>query len=542
MDKQLSKIKDRILALRDIHEPPDVSFALLQSVAEIFERSITFIVRPKELIGERALGVHAERDRGPASAARLKIPLTRPSVFCDVIEKGQFFYGESDDEVLKEHLFAGIGAPLRPTIILLPMKSRGKIMTLTYGDFGRKEVRRYKVMCCILANQAGLVVENALYRNCSIRVSQDSLNTDMPLFTSRKEKTMDIATFTQILEIAFKKKVSDIHFEVDNRPIFRARGHLIRSKLNILTKNDTEFIASTVMEQNNRKLPENLTEFDTSYTLSNVGRFRVSIFRQRGYIGIVMRVIPHYIGTFEELNLPAVLGNIVKVPNGLILVCGPTGNGKSTTLASMIRFVNDNFDYNVVTIEDPIEFIFPSNQSCIIQRELGIDTESFGGALKAAMRMDPDVIMVGELRDLETIDACIKAAETGHLVLSTFHTQMRLPPLTALWGISPQRQENVRHRLADSSWLRFLYDSRGKSGEQILPALEVMYATSTIKACIREGQLDEIEHYIEKGRDEYQMQTLDQHLIQLCKQDIITLDEAKRLSRATDLERKLMYY
>jgi twitching motility protein PilT len=355
---------------------------------------------------------------------------------------------------------------------------------------------------------------------------------------------MDIATFVQILEIAFKKKVSDIHFEVDNRPMFRARGHLIRSKLNILTKTDTEFIASTVMEQNNRKLPENLTEFDTSYTLSNVGRFRVSIFRQRGNIGIVMRVIPHYIGTFEELNLPAVLGNIVKAPNGLILVCGPTGNGKSTTLASMIRFVNDNFDYNVVTIEDPIEFIFPSNQSCIIQRELGIDTESFGGALKAAMRMDPDVIMVGELRDLETIDACIKAAETGHLVLSTFHTQNAASTINRIVGYyPPQAQENIRHRLAETLVATIsLRLVREKSGEQILPALEVMYATSTIKACIREGHLDEIEHYIEKGRDEYQMQTLDQHLIQLCKQDIITLDEAKRLSRATDLERKLMYY
>jgi hypothetical protein len=165
MDKQLSKIKDRVLAFRDIYEPPDVSFALLQSVAEIFERSITFIVRPKELIGERALGVHAEKNRGPASAARLKIPLTRPSVFRNVIEMGQFFYGESDDEVLKEHLFAGIGAPLRPTIILLPMKSRGKIMTLTYGDFGRKEVSPIQSdVLVILANQAGLVVENALYR------------------------------------------------------------------------------------------------------------------------------------------------------------------------------------------------------------------------------------------------------------------------------------------------------------------------------------------------------------------------------------------
>ena len=354
---------------------------------------------------------------------------------------------------------------------------------------------------------------------------------------------MDIATLTQILDIAFKKKVSDIHFEVDNPPIFRARGHLIRSKLNVLTKKDTEFIASTVLEQSNRKLPENLMELDSSYALPDVGRFRVSIFRQRGNIGIVMRVIPHHVGSFEELNLPDVLGNIVKAPNGLVLVCGPTGNGKSTTMASMIRYINDNFNYSIITIEDPIEFIFHSNQSCIIQRELGIDTENFGGALKASMRMDPDVIMVGELRDMETIDACIKAAETGHLVLSTLHTPNAASTINRIVGFyPPQIQESVRHRLAEilvaTVSLRLV---REKSGEKVLPALEVMYTTSTIKACIREGHLDEIESYIEKGRDEYQMQTLDQHLIQLCKKNIITLDEAKRISRSTDLERKLMY-
>jgi twitching motility protein PilT len=330
---------------------------------------------------------------------------------------------------------------------------------------------------------------------------------------------------------------------VDNPPIFRARGHLIRSKLNNLTKKDTEFIASVVLEQHNRKLPEDLREFDTSYTLSNVGRFRVSIFRQRGNIGLVMRVIPHHIGTFEELNLPPVLGNITKAPNGLILVCGPTGNGKSTTLASMIRHINDNFNYSVITIEDPIEFIFHSNKSCIIQREVGIDTDGFSGALRTAMRMDPDAIMVGEMRDLETIDACIKAAETGHLVLSTLHTHNAASTISRIVGYFPsQVQENVRHRLAEilvaTISLRLV---RGKSGEIVLPAMEVMHATSTIKACIRDGHLDEIEQYVEKGRDEYHMQTLDQHLIQLCRQDVITLDEAKRISRSTDLERKLIY-
>jgi len=238
-----------------------------------------------------------------------------------------------------------------------------------------------------------------------------------------------------------------------------------------------------------------------------------------------------------------VLGKIAQVPNGLILVTGPTGNGKSTTLASILRFINDNFDYNIITIEDPIEFLFTSTKSCIIQREVGIDTESFSTALRSAMRMNPDVIMVGEMRDLETIDACVKAAETGHLVLSTLHTHNTASSINRIVSyFPPQAHENIRQRLAESLVavvsLRLV---RGKKEETILPILEVMYATSSIKACIRDNRLDEIEQYIEKGRDEYEMQTMDQHLIQLCKAELITLDEAKRVSHSKDLERKLMY-
>ena len=354
---------------------------------------------------------------------------------------------------------------------------------------------------------------------------------------------MDIAIFNQILNIAFDKKVSDIHFEVDHPPMFRARGHLVRSKLENLTKQDTEFVANAVMAHHNRKLPDDLKELDTSYTLANAGRFRVSIFRQKGNLGVVMRVIPNHIGTFEELNLPPVLGKIAQVPNGLILVTGPTGNGKSTTLASMMRYINDNFDYNIVTIEDPIEFLFTSNKSCVIQREVGIDTESFSVALRSAMRMNPDVIMVGEMRDLETIDACVKAAETGHMVLSTLHTHNTASSINRIVGyFPPEAQENARHRLAESLIaiisMRLV---RGKKEDTIMPVLEVMYATTTIKACIRDNKLDEIEQYIERGHDEYGMQTMDQHLIQLCKANLITLDEAKRISRSKDLERKLTY-
>src|SRR5512136_48735 len=335
---------------------------------------------------------------------------------------------------------------------------------------------------------------------------------------------MDMKMLHQILEIAFEKRVSDLHFEVDTPPFFRARGQLLRSKLPSLTADATAFIAEKIMEQNNRKLPGDFKEIDTSYSLPSGGRFRASIFRQRGSIGIVMRVIPPHVGTFQELNLPPVLGEIVKAPNGLILVTGPTGNGKSTTLASMIRYLNETSSFNIITIEDPIEILFTSSKSCIVQREVGIDTDSFSTALRASLRMDPDVIMVGELRDLETIDACIKAAETGHLVLSTLHTQNAASTINRLIGhYPPDAQEVLRQRLAEvlvsTISLRLVKD---KTGERLLPAVEVMRTTSTIQACIREGRLDEIEKHIENGSEQYQMQSLDQHLLKLYRQDLIS--------------------
>jgi twitching motility protein PilT len=354
---------------------------------------------------------------------------------------------------------------------------------------------------------------------------------------------MDMNLLLQILEIAFEKRVSDLHFEVDNPPFFRAKGQLIKSKLSILTAEDTEFIANTIMAHNNRKLPDDLREIDASYSLPHGGRFRVSIFRQRGNIGIVMRVIPPHVGSFEDLQLPGVLSEIVKAPNGLILVTGPTGNGKSTTLAAMIRHINETCNFNIITIEDPIEFVFTSQNSCIIQREVGIDTGSFSSALKSALRMDPDVVMVGEMRDLETIDACIKAAETGHLVFSTLHTQSAASTINRLIGnFPPDAQEVARQRLADilvaTVSLRLIKD---KTGEQIIPVVEVMRTTTTIQACIRDGRLDEIEKHIENGRNQYGMQSLDQHLVLLCQQDLITFDQAKRITRSMDLERKLTF-
>jgi twitching motility protein PilT len=209
----------------------------------------------------------------------------------------------------------------------------------------------------------------------------------------------------------------------------------------------------------------------------------------------------------------------------------------------MIRYLNENFNFNIITIEDPIEFLFKSDKSCVIQREVGIDTDDFSKALRAAMRQNPDVIMVGEMRDMETIDACLKAAETGHLVFSTLHTQGAVSTVNRLIGFfPPDAQDVLRQRLADilvaTVSLRLIKD---KSGEQILPVVEIMRTTTTIQACIREGRLDEIEKHIENGRIQYQMQTLDQHLVQLVQADTITMEQAKRITRSTDLERKVAY-
>ncbi|HWI40223.1 MAG TPA: type IV pilus twitching motility protein PilT, partial [Verrucomicrobiae bacterium] len=242
-------------------------------------------------------------------------------------------------------------------------------------------------------------------------------------------------------------------------------------------------------------------------------------------------------------NLPAVLAEIAKAPSGLVLVTGPTGNGKSTTLAAMLRYLNDTFSFNIITIEDPVEFLFTSNKSCIVQREVGLDTEDYTSALKAALRMDPDVIMVGEMRDLETIDSCIKAAETGHLVFSTLHTQGAASTINRLIGhFPPDSQEVIRQRLADilvaTVSLRLIKD---RTGEKVIPVVEVMRATSTIQACIREGRLDEIEKHIENGKSQYGMQSLDQHLVQLCQQELITFEQAQRITRSMDLERKLTF-
>lgn len=352
---------------------------------------------------------------------------------------------------------------------------------------------------------------------------------------------MDLATFNRLLAIGFEKGVSDIHFEVGYPPLFRARGQLIRSKLEPLTDKDTQSIAKIIIEQSRREPAKDFTEFDTSYSVSDIGRFRVSMFKQRHCLGIVMRAIPIEVRNVTELNLPPVIDEIIEAPRGLVLITGPTGNGKTTTMAAMIRHLNENHQYNIVTVEDPIEFLYPAGKSCIVQREVGLDTPNFSTAIRTAMRMDPDVLLVGELRDHETIDASLKAAETGHLVVSSLHTNNAATTVTRLMSyFAPEVQEIVRQRLADclvaTISLRLLSTI---NGDARIPAVEIMRTTPAIQACIREGRLADITKHIEKGREQYKMQTFDQHLLHLCQSNLVSLEEALQAASSSDLERNL---
>jgi twitching motility protein PilT len=269
-------------------------------------------------------------------------------------------------------------------------------------------------------------------------------------------------------------------------------------------------------------------EIDVSYSLAQRGRFRASIFRQRGAVGIVMRLIPVQVLSIEQLNLPPVLAEIADARRGLVLVTGATGNGKTTTMAAMLRYINETRHAHIVTIEDPIEFIHEPQKCMIIQREVGADTESFSNAMTAAMRQDPDVVLVGEIRDRETAGTALKAAETGHLVLSAIHTPDSVATIQRYVGLfETDGQDVIRDRLGDC--LQAIVSLRliaSKDGRRRLPAVEILRVTRTIRECIRSGRLGDIPELIRKGRDLYSMQLFDQHLIDLVNAGLVSMESA----------------
>ncbi len=348
----------------------------------------------------------------------------------------------------------------------------------------------------------------------------------------------------EILQVAMKAGASDIHIKAGLPPIFRIDGQLYPYKeAPRLSPDVVNKMAFGIMTKAQQEKFKEAGEIDLAYGVPGLGRFRVNIFQQRGTIGIVLRVIPFGVKTIEELNLPPIVGKLALEPRGLILVTGTTGSGKSTTLAAMIDLINSTRTCHIVTIEDPIEFLHRDKRSIINQREVGFDTKSFAVALRAALRQDPDVILVGEMRDFETIETALLAAETGHLVLSTLHTLDATETINRIVAVfPPYQQKQVRLQLA--SVLRGIISQRlvpRADGKGRVPAVEVLVNTARIRECIEDkDRTKEIRDAIASGFVAYGMQTFDQSLLQLYRKGLITLEEAlKQCSNPDDFKLKI---
>ncbi len=362
-----------------------------------------------------------------------------------------------------------------------------------------------------------------------------------------------IETFDAILRKAIELGASDVHLSSGGPYRMRLRGSMTTvAGVPDLTGADARAIAGHIMLNARKSTPatieaelDTLQDVDCSYSVKGVGRFRVNLCSQRGSISAVLRAIAHTIPDFQTLGLPVVLEKIAMEERGLVLLTGTTGSGKSTTLASMIDYVNQRKAGKIVTIEDPIEFLHRDGKSNVIQREIGTDTESFGAALRAALRQDPDVILVGEMRDRATIDIALKAAETGHLVFSTVHTTDAQRTIARLVSVfDPNEQYATRLRLAES--LQAVISQRllpRADGQGRVVATEILRNTQTIAACIADADMTgEIRDHIAAGRTQYGMQTFDQHLTELYKAGQLTMEVAKAAATSpADFERNLEF-
>lgn len=347
-----------------------------------------------------------------------------------------------------------------------------------------------------------------------------------------------MSNLNDILKIALKFEASDIHIKSGLPPMFRINGSLIPLKnAQRLVPEDVNKMALAIMNPAQKEEFKRSHDLDLAYGVPGLGRFRVNIFQQRGTLGVVLRVIPFGIQNFEQLNLPGILEKIAQEKRGLILVTGTTGSGKSTTLAAMIDFINSRRTEHIITIEDPIEFLIRDKRSIVNQREVGADTSTFSTALKAALRQDPDVILVGEMRDFETIETALTAAETGHLVMSTLHTLDATETINRIVSVfPPYQQKQVRIQLG--SVLRAVVSQRlvpRIDGKGRAPALEILRMTNMVRELILDqDRTREISDAIAKGHQQYGMQTFDQSLMILLKQKLITMEEALRQSTNPD--------
>ena len=341
-----------------------------------------------------------------------------------------------------------------------------------------------------------------------------------------------------LLKICSDRGASDLHLKAGSHPVIRVDGRLLPlTEQKRLMQEDTIAMAFSIMSARQKQKFKDNFELDMAYSVPGLGRFRCSVFQQRGTVGLVLRVIPVKILTIRDLALPPVLEQIAGERRGLILVTGTTGSGKSTSLAAVIDFINSTRTEHIMTIEDPIEFLHRDKKSLVNQREVEVDTKSFALALRAALRQDPDVILVGEMRDYETIETALTAAETGHLVLSTLHTLDATETVNRIISVfPPHQQKQIRLQLA--SVLKAIISMRlvpRADGKGRVPAVEVLRATSYIRDCVENKEKTKlIRDAITQGTSQYGMQTFDQSLYRLYRQDLISFEEALRQATNPD--------
>ncbi len=335
----------------------------------------------------------------------------------------------------------------------------------------------------------------------------------------------------ELFKAAVERGASDIHIKSGDVMRARLHGRLVPVNQQRLSHEQVEgLVRKLITREKDKEDLDNLLDYDCAWGLPGLGRFRVNVLRQRGSLMIVMRVIPVEIPTFEDLNLPSVLYKISEHERGLILVTGVTGSGKTTTMAAMIQHINQNQNKHIVTLENPIEYLHRDMKSSVTQRDVGTDTESFMSGLRAALRQDPDVILIGEMRDNITIDTALKAAETGHLVISTVHTTNALQTISRIIAVfDPAEQGMIRVRLAEQ--LQAIISQRllpRKDGKSRQVACEVMPVTGTMRDCILDrARMDEIPDLIESGRAHTGSKSFDQHLMDLVNADIVDFNVAK---------------
>lgn len=350
------------------------------------------------------------------------------------------------------------------------------------------------------------------------------------------------ATIDNMLRDLVRRDASDLHLKSGQPPIMRIRGDLVRAEYEVMPIKEHQEMLMSVLSDDKKQQLISTKEVDLSYNVEGLSRFRVNMFWQRGHVGAVFRVIPFRIRTIDELKLPQVTKRLTLLPRGLILVTGPTGSGKSTSLAAMIDHININKKLHVMTVEDPIEYVHLDKKSIINQRELGTDTRTFADALKHVLRQNPDVILVGEMRDLETIQLAITAAETGHLVMSTLHTNDAAQTVDRMVDVfPPDQQSQIRTQL--SVTLQGIVSQTllpTKDGVGRVAAFEVLVATPAIRTLIRDGKTHQLPMDIQTGR-ELGMQTLDGCLLDLLKEGIIDWDHASsKCSNLMEFQRRAM--